>query len=61
MNNLYDGYFDLKDYNASQQSNENNYDDYNNFFEIRTLSKTEFNRLLKTIKKTIKEAKKNKQ
>jgi len=55
MNNLYDGYFDLKDYN------ENNYDDYNNIFEIRTLSKTEFNRLLKTIEKTIKEAKKNKQ
>lgn len=55
MNNLYDGYFDLKDYN------ENNYDDYNNIFEIRTLSKTEFNRLLKTIEKTIKEVKKNKQ
>lgn len=42
----------------------NNYDEYDskdNIFEIHTLSKTEFNRLLKTIEKTIKKAKKNKQ
>ena len=42
----------------------NNYDEYDskdNIFEIRTLSKTEFNRLLKTIEKIIKETKKNKQ
>lgn len=53
MNNLDDGYFDLKDY-------EYNYDDYNNVLELRTLSKSEFNKLIKTIEKTIKEAKKNK-
>lgn len=51
MNNL-DDYFDLKDYN------ENNYDDYNDIFELRTLSKGEFNKLLKTIEETIEKAKK---
>jgi di/tripeptidase len=55
MNNLDDGYFDLKDYN------ENNYDDYNNVLELRTLSKSEFNKILKTIEETIEKAKKNKQ
>lgn len=55
MNNLYDeDYFDLKDY-------EYNYDDYNNILELRTLSKTEFNKLIKTIEETIEKAKKDKQ
>jgi len=54
MNNLDDDYFDLKDY-------EYNYDDYNNVLELRTLSKTEFNKLIKTIEETIEKAKKDKQ
>jgi hypothetical protein len=46
-------YIDLKDYDN---------DDYNNdIFELRTLSKNEFNKLLKTIEETIEKAKKNKQ
>ena len=57
MNNLYDeDYFDLKDYKY-------NYDDYynNNILELRTLSKSEFNKILKTIEETIEKAKKDKQ
>lgn len=38
-------------------------DDYDdsNIFELRTLSKTEFQKIIKYIEKTIKEARKNKQ
>lgn len=54
MTNLYDeDYFDLKDYDDD--------DYYNDIFELRTLSKTEFNKLIKTIEETIEKAKKNKQ
>lgn len=49
-------YLNFKDYSYDID----NYDD-SNIFELRTLSKSEFNKLIKTIKKTIKEAKKNKQ
>ena len=61
MNNLYDeDYFDLKDYSVAKHY-KYNYDDYNNVLELRTLSKTEFNKILKTIEETIEKAKKNKQ
>ena len=49
-------YLNFKDYSYDID----NYDD-SNIFELRTLSKSEFNELIKTIKKTVKEAKKNKQ
>lgn len=55
MNNLDDDYFDLKDFEYNCD------DDYDNIFELRTLSKSEFNKILKTIEETIEKAKKDKQ
>lgn len=54
MNNLYDDdYFDLKDY-------EYNYDDdCNNVLELKTISKNDFNKLIKYIENAIKKAKEN--
>ena len=49
-------YLNFKDYSYDID----NYDD-SNIFELRTLSKTEFNKILKTIEETIEKAKKDKQ
>ena len=54
MNKL-DDYFDLKDFEYNCD------DDYDNIFELRTLSESEFNKILKTIEETIEKAKKDKQ
>jgi len=49
-------YLNFKDYKYDID----NYDNIN-IFELRTLSKSEFNKLIKTIEETIKKAKKDKQ
>lgn len=56
-------YLNFKDYSYDIDDYSYDIDDYDdsNIFELRTLSKSEFNKLIKTIEETIEKAKKNKQ